>query len=112
MVVARTVPFVLSIVIFFLIYKFMPRGHVPWRLALTASVPAAILWETGKRVFADYVTRSQHYSTLFGPMASLIVLMVWIYYSATLVLFGAEMGAAWQQDVEQEEALQAEGGAE
>ncbi|MGH8104374.1 MAG: YihY/virulence factor BrkB family protein [bacterium] len=96
--VVHGLPFVLSIAVFFLLYKFMPRVFVPWRLALGAAVPVAVLWEIGKRIFTVYVTSSHRYTSLYGPMASLVVLMVWIYYSSSLVLFGAEVGAAWQNE--------------
>lgn len=97
---AHGLPFVLSIAVFFLLYKFMPKAFVPWRLALTAAIPVAVLWEAGRQLFTAYVTSTTRYSTVYGPMASLVVLMIWIYYSSSLVLFGAEIGAAWQKESE------------
>ncbi|MCS6884628.1 MAG: YihY/virulence factor BrkB family protein [Blastocatellia bacterium] len=98
--VLRGLPFAFSIAMFCLLYKFMPNAFVPWRLALATAMPVGILWELGKRLFTTYVASRGTYSSIYGPMAGFVLLMVWIYYSSTIVLFGAEVGAAWQREEE------------
>ena len=94
----------------------MPNTWVPWRLALAAAVPVGLLWEISKRVFAAYVASRGFYSGVYGPMGSFVLLMVWIYWSSVILLFGAEYAAAWQQEGRksgrQEESPAAQGGAE
>jgi membrane protein len=97
---ARVLPFMFSIAMFCLLYKFMPNAFVPWRLALATATPIGILWELGKRLFTTYVASRGTYSSIYGPMAGFVLLMVWIYYSSTVILFGAEVGAAWQREEE------------
>jgi membrane protein len=97
---ARVLPFAFSIAMFCLLYKFMPNAFVPWRLALATATPIGILWELGKRLFTTYVASRGTYNNIYGPMAGFVLLMVWIYYSSTVVLFGAEVGAAWQREDE------------
>ncbi len=82
----------------YLLYKYMPRAYVPWRLALGAAVPVGITWELVKHWFASIVADTGFFSSIYGPMATLVLLMVWIYVSANIVLFGAEYAAAWEKE--------------
>ncbi|MCH7472665.1 YihY/virulence factor BrkB family protein [bacterium] len=95
--VARTLPWAFSIAMIFLLYKFLPNTYVPWRLALAAAVPVGLLWELSKRIAASLVASSGLYNDIYGPMASFILLMMWVYMSSVIVLFGAEYAAAWRQ---------------
>jgi membrane protein len=94
-------PVVFSILLFVFLYRFMPVVHVPWGIAFGTAIPVGIVWEVGKRLFTLIVVDSGIYYQIYGPMMSFILLMVWIYFSAALLLFGAEIGAAWQHDLEQ-----------
>jgi membrane protein len=96
----RLIPLVLSIGIFFLLYKFLPNANVPWRLALYTAIPVGIIWELTKWIFTQLLVISSMYSSVYGPMAGFAVLMIWIYWSSNVVLLGAEFGAAWQHDRE------------
>lgn len=98
----RVLPFIFSVLVFVLLYKFMPTVKVPWLLALGTGVPVGFAWEITKRVFTYLVASSKIYDSIYGPMASFILLMIWVYTSAIIVLFGAEMGAAWQHQNEEE----------
>src|SRR6185436_17425083 len=57
---------------------------------------AAVLFEAGKLAIAWYVGRQGLEST-YGAAASLVVLLIWVYYTAQIVLFGAEIGHAYAQ---------------
>jgi membrane protein len=93
-------PVFFSILLFVFLYRFMPVVHVPWGIAFGTAIPVGIVWEVGKRMFTLIVVDSGIYYQIYGPMMSFVLLMVWIYFSAALLLFGAELGAAWQQDLE------------
>jgi membrane protein len=88
-------PYLLSIAVFFLLYKFLPNVHVSWQLALSVAVPVGIIWELSKRLFV--VLGSGFADAFYGPLAWFVLLMVWIYWSSSIVLLGAEIGAAWQR---------------
>jgi membrane protein len=88
-------PYVLTIGLLFLLYKFLPNANVNWQLALCIAVPVGILWEVSKRLFVLLGGGYNH--DFYGPLAWFVLLMVWIYWSSTIVLFGAEIGAAWQR---------------
>ncbi|MDQ3024232.1 MAG: YihY/virulence factor BrkB family protein, partial [bacterium] len=88
-------PYMLAIAVFFLLYKFLPNVHVSWQLALYVAVPVGILWEQSKRMFV--MLGGGFADTFYGPLAWFVLLMVWIYWSSSIVLLGAEIGAAWQR---------------
>lgn len=101
LVVQKLLPWFFAAAMFFLLYKFMPNTYVPPKLALYAAIPVSIVWNIMKEYFTGYVVTSGFYSEsgIYGPMASVVLLMVWIYFSAVIVLFGAEYAAALQAEL-------------
>lgn len=91
-------PFLLSVVVFWLVFKFMPPLDVPWRLALVLGVSTAAIWEVLRRIFTHFISSSGVYKDIYGPLSSLMLLLVWVYASASIILFNAELGAAWQAE--------------
>ncbi len=102
LIVNEVLPWLFAAIMFFLLYKFMPNTYVPPKLALLAAIPVSIVWNIMKEYFTGYVVTSGFYSAsgIYGPMASIVLLMVWIYFSAVIVLFGAEYASAWQGEAE------------
>src|SRR5919204_2029456 len=74
---------------FALIYKFMPRAHIEWRDVWIGSAVTALLFTIGKFLIGLYLGKSTIASS-FGAFGSLVIVMVWVYYSAQIFLFGAE----------------------
>jgi len=83
------VGFALTVVLFALIYKMMPRATVAWRDVWIGAAVTALLFTVGKYLIGLYVGKSGVGSS-FGAAGSVVVLLVWVYYSAQLVLIGAE----------------------
>ena len=73
--------------------KFLPDGSVQWRDALVGGFVAAILFSVGKKLFAFYLTHAGTANS-FGAAGSLAVLLMWLYFSAAVLLLGAEFSAA------------------
>jgi membrane protein len=88
---AYFVPFLVILVICFQIYHIVPNRRVSVRAALLGSVFTGILWETAKHLFTWYVTTFGSYSLLYGSLSAAAVLLVWTYYSAAVLLLGAEV---------------------
>jgi membrane protein len=82
---------VLSVILFGLIYWLFPNRKVLFREALFGAVFTALAWETAKFVFTFYITKMVDYSRVFGSLSTLVVIFLWIYYSAYIFLFGAEL---------------------
>jgi len=90
---ASGVDFVVSLVFitvaFAMIYKLMPRVRVEWRDVTIGAVVTALLFTVGKMAIGVYIGRSAMAST-FGAAASLVAMVVWVYWSAQIFLLGAE----------------------
>jgi len=81
--------FGLTTVLFALIYKFIPRVHVAWHDVWIGAGVTAMLFAIGKLLIGLYLGKSS-IGSAFGAAGSLVVLMVWVYYSAQIFLYGAE----------------------
>jgi membrane protein len=76
--------------LFALIYKVLSDADPPWRDVWVGATVTAALFAVGKLAIGAYIGRSGLASS-FGAAASLIALLLWIYYSSQIVLFGAEL---------------------
>jgi len=76
-------------VLFALIYKFMPRAKIGWHDVWICAAVTALLFTIGKWAIGLYIGKSGVVSG-FGAAGSLVVLLVWVYYSAQIFLLGAE----------------------
>ncbi|MGF6607247.1 membrane protein [Paraburkholderia sp. WSM4175] len=73
--------------------KFLPDARVLWRDAVVGGIVAAVLFTAGKKLFALYLAHAGMASA-FGAAGSLAVLLMWLYFSALVLLLGAEFSAA------------------
>jgi len=74
---------------FAMIYKFLPRAPVAWHDVWIGAGVTALLFSIGKSLIGLYLGRSSVASG-FGAAGSLVVLLIWVYYSAQIFLLGAE----------------------
>ncbi len=75
--------------LFALIYKYLPDVKVTWSDVLTGAFITALLFTIGKFLLGLYLGNSSFGST-YGAAGSLVVILVWVYYSAQILFFGAE----------------------
>lgn len=83
--------------IFAIIYKFLPNTKTYWRYLWLGAVIAAVLFEAGKHLFIWYLDNFADYSELYGSVASVVVLMVWAYFSAFILILGAEIASEYRR---------------
>jgi membrane protein len=86
--------FGLITVMFALIFKVLPDALVTWRDVWIGAALTALLFTCGQSVIGLYLGQSG-LSSAYGAVGSLVVLLVWVYYSAQIVLFGAEFTHAY-----------------
>ncbi|MGS5087023.1 YihY/virulence factor BrkB family protein [Hydrogenophaga sp. A37] len=75
--------------VFAMIYKWMPRTRVAWRDVWIGALITALLFTVGKTLIGLYIGRSA-VASVFGAASSVVVLLLWVYYSAQIFLLGAE----------------------
>lgn len=83
-------PFIIAFFMFFLVYKITPPRKIRFISAIRAALFAGILWEFAKHVFEWYVIHIAEYSTIYGPLSTAIVFILWIYYSSAIFIIGGE----------------------
>ncbi|MES2563774.1 MAG: YihY/virulence factor BrkB family protein [Pseudomonadota bacterium] len=83
------VSFGLMTLLFALIYKIVPRARIRWRDVWVGAAFTALLFSVGKILIGLYLGKSD-VTSAFGAAGSLVLLMVWVYYSAQIFLIGAE----------------------
>ena len=88
-IVNLVVGFGLTTLVFAMIYKLMPRVRVQWRDVWIGALVTAVLFSAGKFLIGLYIGKSGVASG-FGAAGSLIVVFVWVYFSAQIFLVGAE----------------------
>ena len=96
----QAVNFAVSLVVltalFAMLFKWFPDVPVRWRDVWPGALASAVLFEAGKLAIAWYIAHQGLQST-YGAAASLVVLLIWVYYTAQIVLFGAEISHAYAQ---------------
>ena len=85
------VPFVFVTSVFFLLYKFGPAIDTRWSDIWLPAVLAGVVFEGAKHIFTWYVSNLAQYSAVYGSIATVIILLIWVYFAAGILLFGAEL---------------------
>ena len=89
-IVAEGVAFVLTLLIFAFNFRYLPDIRMPWRDVLGGAAVTAFLFAIGRYVIGLYLNRFA-VGSAYGAAGSLIVVLLWVYYSAQIFFFGAEL---------------------
>jgi membrane protein len=76
--------------LFAMLFRWFPDADVTWRHAWAGGLVTALLFNLGKTVISWYIG-TQGLESTYGAAASLVVLLIWVYYSAQILLYGAEV---------------------
>ena len=94
-IVLRLPALLISFAIFLAIYKYLPNTRTYWRYIWPGALLAAVLFEVGKNLFLWYLETFAQFEQLYGNVASIIVLMVWTYFCAFILIVGAEFSSEY-----------------
>lgn len=99
------VPIITSLIAFMLMYVLMPNRVVKVSHAFWGALLAAVLFEISKSGFAAYIAAFPSYQAIYGALAAIPILLIWVFLSWTIVLIGAELTASIEEffDQSQEE---------
>lgn len=81
--------------IFAAMLKWLPDARIAWRDVILGAIVTAILFEGGKFFVGLYLGRQN--PSAYGPAAALVLILIWVYYSAMIFFVGAEFTEAWAQ---------------
>lgn len=84
-------------VVFGLMFKVLPDARIKWRDVWVGSIVTMVLFTTGKFLIGFYLGNSS-FNSAYGAAGSLVIILVWIYYSTTIFLFGAELTAVYTEE--------------
>jgi membrane protein len=93
--VVAFVNFLLAAAIFAAIFKYVPRAAVTWRAALAGGLFTAVLFAAGRFALGWYLGREAEASA-YGAATSLVLLLVWVYYSSQILFLGAQFSRCMQ----------------
>ncbi|HBH78682.1 MAG TPA: hypothetical protein DDY39_02540 [Nitrospira sp.] len=83
-----TLPFALAFLTVSLLYRLVPRRRPRWRDAMAGALTFGLLWVAAKLLFVNYGDFATVYARLYGSLLEVVLLLLWVYYSAGLLLFG------------------------
>lgn len=90
---AALAPALVSVLVFSLIYRTMPSAPVTWRDVWPAALVAGLVWEGAKQLFTWYAGNFARYNLVYGSLGAVIAFLLWSYFSAIILLLGAEFTA-------------------
>ncbi len=93
-IVNTVVSFVVTTGLFALLLRFLPDVRLRWRDVTTGAVVTAVLFTIGQQVIGLYLGQSG-IASAYGAAGSMMILLLWVYYSCQILLYGAEFTRVW-----------------
>ena len=90
-------PYLVTVLFFTVVYKVIPSGKVSLKSALIGSAIFSALMEIAKQFFTWYVANYTRYNVIFGSLEAVVILVIWVFYVALILLFCAELISSYQR---------------
>jgi membrane protein len=93
-IVNTLVSIVVTTGLFALLFRFLPDVRLRWRDVITGAVVTAVLFTIGQQLIGLYLGQST-IASMYGAAGSMMILLLWVYYSCQILLFGAQFTRVW-----------------
>lgn len=103
--VAQLAPWLGALLAFWSLHRWLPAIDTTWRAQWPGALAASLVWEGIRRGFATYLLAYGKYDLVYGPLASLIAFMVWIYLTGVVWIWGACLNRALEEGRRSQEGL-------
>ncbi|MBN9229109.1 MULTISPECIES: YihY/virulence factor BrkB family protein [Legionella] len=90
LVVSYFISFIIATLLFALMFKHLPDVNLKWNNVWVGALSTSLLFILGK-IFIGFYVNHAHITSIFGAAGSLIILLIWVYYSAQIFFLGAEI---------------------
>jgi len=91
---AALIPLTINVLMFLLMFRFIPRRNISWRPMLGGAILAALLWELAKNVFGWYAVNLANFGLVYGSLGTVVGLLTWTYLTGCLISLCAEIAVA------------------
>lgn len=93
------IDFTITLLLLWALYTWLPNRSIHFRAALSGAVIAAGLWQLAKAAFSLYLSFAlERFGAIYGSLGSVIVLVLWVYFSSLIFFLGAEFAATLQKE--------------
>jgi membrane protein len=92
----RVLEVVFVVAMFLALYKFLPLKRVKFKTAGIAALFGGVLLEIAKLVFSAYLKKFNPGSLFTGTLATIVIVIIWLYYGSITFILGAEVGQAYE----------------
>src|SRR6185503_5138648 len=89
--------FLITVILFVVVYRFMPKAEVTLRDTLPGAIIGGLLWEAAKYIFA-WALSYFHYDQIYGSVGAVVAVLTWSYVSSLILLFGAQLTAVFHRE--------------
>jgi membrane protein len=96
-VIFATGSYLITVALFVMIYRLLPRAEVTLRDTLPGAFLAGLLWEIAKYIFAASLSYF-HYDQIYGSVGAVVAVLTWSYVSSLILLFGAQLTAVFHRE--------------
>jgi membrane protein len=87
----------ITVILFMLVYRFMPNAPVSLRDTVPGAIIGGVLWEMAKYLFA-WSLHYFHYDQIYGSVGAVVAVLTWGYFSSLILLFGAQLTAVFHRE--------------
>jgi len=91
------IPSIITLCTFLLIYRYVPNREMRWSYIWPGALVAATLFETAKILFFWYLETFAVYDQIYGSLTSVMVFLLWAYFSALILILGAEISYEYER---------------